>query len=102
SAFDVFLDQMLYYGKILYILDQLLPHTPDTLKMGYTPAQWAWAHQYESDIWAYFISEELLFQHDLRKTQKYIGEAPFTPGLGQGRESAPKLGRFIGWKIVQK
>jgi hypothetical protein len=35
------------------------------------------------------------------KIQKYLAEAPFTPGLGEKNDSAPKLGVFIGWQIVK-
>ena len=36
------------------------------------------------------------------KIQKYLTDAPFTPGLGDHNESAPKLGIWIGWQIVKK
>ena len=36
------------------------------------------------------------------KIQKYLTEAPFTPGIGEKNESAPKLGIYIGWQIVKK
>ena len=36
------------------------------------------------------------------KIQKYIAEAPFTPGIGEKSDSAPKLGIWTGWQIVKK
>jgi hypothetical protein len=36
------------------------------------------------------------------KIQKYLTEAPFTPGIGDKNDSAPKLAVFIGWKIVRE
>lgn len=96
------LDQMVYHGKILYLMDHVLPDIPDTLKIGYTTEQMEWARAYEQDIWAWFVSEELLYEYDFHRTQKHLGEAPFTPELGDQNESAPKLGVFLGWNIVRQ
>lgn len=96
------LDQMVHHGKILYFMDQVLPDVADSLKIGYTTAQMEWARNYERDIWAWFLSEELLYDYDFHRTQKHLGEAPFTPELGEQNESAPKLGLFLGWNIVRQ
>ncbi|WP_353196934.1 gliding motility lipoprotein GldB [Parapedobacter defluvii] len=96
------LQHMVYQGKILYVMDRVMPDVADTLKIGYTREQWEWAERYESDIWAWFLQENLLYEADYNRIQKYLGEAPFTPELGENNESAPKLGVFIGWKMVQK
>lgn len=96
------LDQMIYHGKVLYAMDCLLPFVGDSLKIGYTTEQMGWAERYETEIWAWFVSEELLYSTDYLRIQKYFSEAPFTPELGENNESAPKLGSYIGWKIVEK
>lgn len=96
------LDQMVYQGKILYAMDLFLPNTSDSLKIGYTSEQMDWANHYESDIWAWFVSEDLLYSTDYMRIQKFFSEAPFTPDLGANNESAPKLGSYLGWKIVRK
>jgi len=96
------LSTMVYQGKILYLMDQVLPDVPDSLKIGYSQAQMEWAQNYESDIWAWYIKEELLFTTDPQQLQKSFGEAPFTLGLGEHNESAPKLGSFLGWQMVRK
>lgn len=96
------LQHMVYQGKVLYVMDRVMPDVADTLKIGYTKQQWEWAERYERDIWAWFLQENLLYEADYNRIQKYFSEAPFTPELGEHNESAPKLGIFIGWKIVQK
>src|SRR5690606_18920677 len=63
--------------------------------------QWEWANHFERDIWAWLLQENLLYEADYNRIQKYLGEAPFTPELGEQNDSAPKLGVFIGWKIVR-
>lgn len=96
------LEQMIYHGKVLYVMDCLLPLVEDSLKMGYTGKQMKWAQKYQSEIWAWFVSEELLYSTDYLRIQKYFSEAPFTPELGENNESAPKLGLYIGLQIVRK
>ncbi|MCX2576018.1 gliding motility lipoprotein GldB [Pedobacter sandarakinus] len=97
------LAKMVFQGKILYFLDQVLPENmADTLKIGYSAEQLKWAQNFEGDIWAYFLSNNFLYETDYQKIQVFLSEGPFTPGLGENRESAPKLGVFTGWQIVKK
>ncbi len=97
------LAKMVYNGKILYFLDQVLPEaTADTIKIGYTTNQLNWCKQFESNIWGFFLERDLLYQSDIQKIQTYITDGPFTPGLGDKKSSAPKLGVWIGWQIVKK
>ncbi|WP_293917158.1 MULTISPECIES: gliding motility lipoprotein GldB [unclassified Sphingobacterium] len=96
------LQHMIYQGKILYAMDQVMPDVADSLKIGYSAQQMKWAEAYEKEIWAWFIQEELLYNTDYLRIQKYFAEAPFTPELGENNESAPKLGSYIGWQIVRK
>lgn len=102
SSAHTTLDQMLHYGKQMYLMDLFLPETADSLKIGYTEKQMAWARHFESQIWQMFVSENLLYQSDRALSVTYFGEAPFTAGLGERNESAPKLGIYIGWQLVRK
>lgn len=96
------LDKMIHNGKILYLMDAVMPNVPDSLKIGYTKAQLKWANSFEAGIWGYFLEQNLLYETDYFKIQKFLTEAPFTPGIGNNNESAPKLAVFTGWKIVKK
>ncbi|MGV3764158.1 gliding motility lipoprotein GldB [Parapedobacter sp.] len=102
DALDVsLLQHMVYQGKVMYVMEQAMPTVADSLMIGYTTDQWTWANHFERDIWAWFLQEDLLYEADYNRIQKYLGEAPFTPELGEQNESAPKLGVFMGWKIVR-
>lgn len=95
--------KMIHNGKILYFMDQVLPeNTPDSLKIGYTSKQYEWCKTYEGNIWGLFLENELLYQSDLQKIQTFLTDGPFTPGIGDKKESAPKLGVWLGWQIVKK
>jgi gliding motility-associated lipoprotein GldB len=96
------LDRMIYNGKIMYLMDQILPDVPDSTKIGYTTKQYEWATQFEGSIWGYFMEQNLLYEADYNKIQAYVSVAPFTPGLGEHNESAPKLGIWTGWQIVKQ
>jgi len=96
------LSKMVYNGKILYFMDQILPDVPDSAKIGYTAQQLKWCTDFKSTIWAYLLEQNLLFETDDQKTNTMIGEAPFTPQLGEHNESAPKLGVWTGWQIVRE
>ncbi|RZK81399.1 MAG: gliding motility lipoprotein GldB [Pedobacter sp.] len=98
-----FLSKMVYNGKILYFMDQVLnDNIPDSLKIGFTDKQIGWCKTYESDIWGFFLQNDLVFETDYQKIQVFLSEGPFTPGLGEKNESAPKLGLWVGWQIVKK
>jgi gliding motility-associated lipoprotein GldB len=95
------LSKMIYNGKIMYFMDRTLPDVGDTTKIGYTTAQLKWCNDFEGKVWGYFLEESLLYETDYLKIQKYLSEAPFTPGLGENNESAPKLAVWTGWQIVR-
>lgn len=95
------LAKMIYNGKIMYYMQKIQPETADSTLIGYSSAQMNWANDFESDVWAFFLGEDLLYETDYFKIQKYISEAPFTPGLGSQNDSAPKLGIYTGWQIVK-
>ncbi|CAH0161638.1 MULTISPECIES: gliding motility lipoprotein GldB [unclassified Pedobacter] len=97
------LSKMIFQGKILYFLDQVLPESlSDSTKIGYTQQQLDWTQNFEGDIWAYFLENNYLYETDYQKIQVFLSEGPFTPGLGENRDSAPKLGVWMGWQIVRK
>ena len=84
-------------------MDQVLAEdVNDAIKIGYTDKQLAWCKSYEGAIWAYFIENNLLFETDYQKIQMFLTEAPFTPGIGEKNESAPKLAIWTGWQMVRK
>jgi hypothetical protein len=95
----VFLDRMLYEGKLIYFAKQFLPNYADSLIIGYTSAQMKWSKENESNIFQLLVSEDL-FSTDVLKYRKYTDEAPYTVNLTA--ESAPRLAWFIGWKMVEK
>lgn len=94
--------KMIYNGKIMYLMEAVMPEINDSLHIGYTKEQLEWCQENEANIWAYLLQNDLLFESDYIKIQKYLAEAPFTPGVGENSASAPRLGIWTGWQIVRK
>jgi hypothetical protein len=92
------LDYMVYQGKIMYLMDLVLPEEDDTLKTGYTGKQLEWCKKNEGSIWAFLLENQLLFSSDIYKIQKFIQDGPFTSGLSN--DSPGMLGKWLGWRIV--
>jgi len=92
------LSQMIFHGKIIYLLDQLMPDVDDTLKTGFSANQLAWMKMEETKIWKFFIDKKLLFNNKAIETMKYINEGPFTPGMP--REAPARVAVWVGWQIV--
>ncbi len=75
-------DQLVETGKRQYVLDHFLPNLPDSLKLGYTGQQVVDCNNNESNIWAFFIQNNLLYVTEPEITKEYMNEAPNTPALG--------------------
>jgi len=94
----VLIDHVVHRGLQMHLVDQLLgPVTEDSIKLYYTTTQMEWANSFEAR--AYKEMVELLYEVDATTIRRYVEDSPFTSQLA--RESAPRLGWFIGWKIVQ-
>lgn len=95
-----FLSEIIYMGKILYLTDALLPDVQDTLKIRYTSSQMDYCMQNEFNVWSYFAAEKIVYTTDQAEIMKFTSEGPFTSALS--KESAPRIGYWIGWKIVKQ
>ena len=100
GSMNTLLDRMVYYGKVLYFLDNMLPETPDEHKIGFTPEQLQWCIENENELWSFIINNDLLYSSDYHKINQLIQDGPFTNGFG--KESPAMTGRWLGWQIVRE
>lgn len=99
---NMFLSQMVYFGKQLYMKDLLLPEFTDAERIGYKPEQLGWCEEHESYIWRYFVESKLLYDTDAKLTARFIAPAPFSKFyLEIDNDSPGRVGQFIGWQIVR-
>jgi len=97
-----FLAQMIYHGKRLYLARLLVPEATEAQILGYSKEQFEWAQVNEDPIWRYFIEHELLYNTDRNLVRRFIDDAPFSKfRLELDRESPGRIGRYIGWRIVE-
>ena len=97
-----FLDEMIYFGKQLYLKDLWIPFKTDFEKIGYSVSEYEWSQENEFYIWQYFVENELLYQTDRKLLGRFIVAAPFSRfNLELDRESPGRLGQYIGWQIVK-
>jgi gliding motility-associated lipoprotein GldB len=97
------LSQMIYYGKELYLKDELLADSyNDAEKIGYTPEQIQWSQENEGFIWEYFVSKEMLYSTNPKLPNQFINLAPFSKFyLEIDNESPGRIGRWVGWQMVR-
>lgn len=94
------LSEMIYQGKILYALQQLLPQWDKADLIGYTQEQMDWTNENEKKIWKTTVEKNKLFSTDHMTIIKYTDDAPYTATVSD--ESPGRLGAWIGWQIVKK
>ena len=99
---ETFLDEIIYFGKLLYFLDATLPEIEDHIKIGLTKEEFEWCKQQEHDIWTYIVREKLLYDTDKKKYSKLMDEGPKTVLEGVPEGAPAKLGRYIGWMAVRQ
>jgi hypothetical protein len=93
------LDVMLYNGKMLYIVDCLLPMVPDSMKMGYTREQLEGCEANEAAVWARLLTQKLLYSSNFEDFRKLVTPSPNAPIVFQ--EAPGEVGNWIGWQIVK-
>lgn len=102
SQEESLLAEMIYFGKVHYLKDVLIPEVKDHNKIGYSEIQYKWCLENEAMIWSYFIDKKLLYENNLKNNQRFIDDAPFTKFyLPIDMESPGRIGQWIGWQIVR-
>ncbi len=93
------ISEMVYYGKIHYAMEQILPNQADSLLWGMSDAKLNWAHKNEQSMWMYLIEHKQLFSSNHKDIIRYIDDGPFTAPFS--KQSPGKSGRWLGYRIVK-
>ena len=93
------LNHMIFYGKIFYICDGLLPNVQDSIKMGYTTAQMKYINEYEKNLWGFFAKDNKLYDNDLKLVSEFTSDGPFTRAIS--KECPPRIAMWLGKQIVK-
>lgn len=92
------LDRILYEGRIMYLMQQLMPGRLPAYIIGYTEAEWKWCEQNEKQIWGLMCDRQDLFSTQPMLINGYVTDGPFTSDISQ--DSPAKVGTWIGWRII--
>lgn len=94
------LAEMIYYGKSYYFAKHTVPCAPDSLFTGYTAEETKDINDHEQVIWASLLENQMLYTTSQPMKDKFLSERPKTLEIG---EKCPgRIGRWIGWRIVNK
>lgn len=91
--------QIIYWGKVQYLIDAAMPSLADSTKIRYTSDQIAWCEANEWNIWKEVVDQQILHAQDEEEIIKWITEGPFTATLP--KESPSRVGIWLGWQIVR-
>lgn len=87
-------------GKVMALLDVLLPDTDQDLKFAFTKEQLAWCQANEFEIWKNLVNGEKLFSKQADDIGRMMNDGPFTNGLP--RESPGHIGEWVGYRMVME
>lgn len=99
DAVNNLLNHMIFYGKVFYICDALLPNVHDSLKLGYTKTQLDYCKNYEKNLWGFFVKDEKLYANDLKIIGEYTSDGPFTGSIS--KDCPPRIAMWLGRQIVK-
>ena len=94
------LNNMIYYGKILYFIRALAPEMPESIVLKFKSSQLEWMDKYEAQVWSFILENKYLFEKNPLVKNKFLNEGPFSTMFA--KESPARIGYYIGFKIVSK
>ncbi len=94
------LADMIWFGKNYEFVRHMMPTVPDSLILGFSQEHLSKAVVSQTDIWAHFTTNRLLYEQVEQKKQKYVGERPITYEIGEDVPGG--IGRWVGWRIVNR
>lgn len=92
------LKNVLYEGKIIYLMKELFPEKHDTIIFGYTANHLKWCKENLSQMWTFLIERKLVFSTDYMTINKLINPAPFTALFTN--ESPGRAVVWLGYQII--
>lgn len=96
------LGSMIYHGKLHYVQHLFAPKATGDQLLNYAPEKYVFARENESQMWRYFIANELLYDTDSKLLSRFILPAPFSKFYLEVDQQTPGgVGRYIGYRMVK-
>lgn len=97
-----FLNQMLKAGKAYYFTEKMLDGISDGDLLKYNEEKLQWIEENESEVWKYFVNQELLFSTERKVGERFLAEAPFSKFNQDFDNKTPgRVGEWIGLQIIR-
>lgn len=93
------LENMIYRGKVMFVVSLLFPDEDPWEVAGYTREQWEWCIHNERAVWGLIMDKKDLYKTDPLVLTSYLNDGPFTAEISQ--QSPGRLGMWVGWRIVE-
>lgn len=88
-------------GKLMYLLEALLPAIDEATLMRYNSEELDWANKKKKNIWTELAKQKVIYGTKNFDNQKWITEGPFTNVGAIPEDSPARLGVWMGWNIVK-
>lgn len=92
------LTNLVEVGKVMALLDALLPEVDAHLKFAFSAKQLEWCQANEQEVWREIVANEKLFSRKGIDVGRLMNDGPFTNGLP--RESPGHIGEWVGYRMV--
>ena len=69
---ETFLDEMVYKGKVMYLMSKILEDLSDPDIFRYTQKDFDWCNNNEYNIWRHLLKMEILYHSDSREFQSFF------------------------------
>lgn len=96
---NALINDMIYWGKIYYFTEHMIPLAPDSVIIEYTPDEMNRVEMNKVETYAYFAKNEFFYNEEKAAERKFVAPRPVTNEIG---DKAPgRIGRYLGWEIVR-
>lgn len=99
AAENNLLSHTIFYGKLFYAVNALLPNISDSLIIGYSSKQMAFCNKFEKKLWSYFAEKNRLYENNLATIRELTNDGPFTGTIH--KDCPPRIAMWVGWQIVK-
>jgi hypothetical protein len=96
---NILLNHCIFYGKIYYAVNALLPNMQDSLIIGYTSKQIDYCKTFEKNVWGFFAEKNRLYENNMNTIRELTSDGPFTGVIS--KDCPPRIAMWVGWQIVK-
>lgn len=100
DAYSTVVSRLLYEGALVNAVMLTMPHADLATALGYSKEQLEWCEKNESRIWQRMVEGDMLYSKSQLTADKLVAPSPATTLIHQ--EAPGRVGRYIGYKIVEK